>query len=199
MKKIVTTCKGREFCVNQLRVQIPDLIVNLDDFTDTGIFKSTAYFNYLRSFELAGHSEAIFMDDDIRLCDSFIEKAKGEIAKDPGAIITFFSMKKADLEKGTRLMPPNTFIGMCCFYLPPGYAKQLSKYGKNWYHNYANDIKAGWIQLHKFCPLEIMMQDWMKSKRMSYKIVVPNLVQHLGIKSAINPKRNPGRYSPTYI
>lgn len=199
MKKIVTTCKGREACVNQLRVQIPGLIVNFDDFTDTGIFKSTAYWNYLRSFELAGESEAIFMDDDIRLCDSFLERANDEITKNPGAIITFFSMKKSDPEKGTRFMPGGTFIGNCCYYLPPGYAKQLAEYGRTWYDNYANGIKAGRPQIHLFCPIDIMMQDWMKSKRISYKIVVPNLVQHLGIKSAINPKRNPGRYSPTYI
>ena len=67
MKWIVTTCNGREECVDYLRSEIPGLIVNKDDFQDTGIFKSTAWWNYQRSFQLAGEEACVIMDDDIAL------------------------------------------------------------------------------------------------------------------------------------
>lgn len=195
MKFIVTTCKGREECVDYLSHQIPNLIVNKDDFDFPGIFKSTAWFNYRRSFQLAGNEACLMMEDDIVLCQNFVSKALSEIEKDPFNIITFFSMKKKDAELGTRYMPGKTFMMMQCVYYPAEFSRFFVDYMDLWYKKRVDDPS---LQKHFHCPIDIVVAEYLNYCKVNYKIVVPNLVQHLGLKSEINPKRNPGRYSTTY-
>ena len=72
-KFIMMTCDMRSERIEYYKNEIPDLILNKDDFPKkaSGKFTSTAWNNYLRGWELAGENPTVQMDDDIVLCDNF--------------------------------------------------------------------------------------------------------------------------------
>ena len=189
MKVVVTTCAGREHFVRELKKQLPDdTIYNFDDFTDTGKFTSTAWWNYLRSWELVGDEPTLQMDDDIILCDNFMSKALAVIEKHPNVIIQFFSMRKKDIEIGSRVESGSTFMMKQCYYLPAKVAADLRRYADGYYET----------MVHGDCGSDILMRDYFKSRGMKYLIHVPSLVNHAEAVSKINPRRSSKRQSLTF-
>lgn len=189
MKIIVTTCSGREHHVKRLQNEIPDLIVNFDDFKDSGKLKSTAYYNYQRSWEIAGNEATIQMDDDIELCDNFLIRANEIISKYPDSVIQFFSLRPKDLIEGSRWENGGNFMMQQCYYLPKGMAKKILDYS----HEYLK------ITEHTHCPTDICMQEYFKKNPLKYYIAIPNLVNHLPIVSKIDSKRRSNRQSKTFV
>lgn len=188
LKMIIMTCDGREYFSNELKEQLPNAIINHDDFTDSGKMTTTAWNNYVRGWELAGDDPCLQMDDDIILTDNFEEKIHYAISKFPNHVIQFFSMRKKDLEIGTRLEPGRTFMMQQCYYLPQGVAKGIAGFSKEFYE-YTKEIT---------CPTDHCIADYLSKMKMKYVIWIPNLVDHKVAKSAIDKRRSSKRQSLTF-
>lgn len=185
---IVQTCKGREHYAQYLQEYIPELIVNYDDFTDSGAFKSTAWQNYLRGLLLAGIDPTVQMDDDIILCDNFYSKINNIIDQRPNDVIQFFSMRKDDLSIGSRYIAGSRFMMNQCIYLPKNMARSIYLHALEYEKN-PHDF---------FVPIDLVMADFFKKNKIRYWNVVPNLVDHRIGKSAIDARRSSKRQSLTF-
>lgn len=189
---IVQTCKGRESYVDYLKSKIPDLIVNYDNFDKGGEYPS-AWLNYLRGLELAGCEATVQMDDDIILCYDFVSKIKKEIQKHPDSIIQFFSMRKDDITIGSRWVYGRTFMMNQCYYLPKGIAKEILDFIKE-YETRADKS----FNIDETVPIDCLIALFLKSKKLKYWNVVPNLVDHRIGVSKINKRRSSKRQSLTF-
>ncbi len=189
MKTIITTCSGREQLVKNLVKELPDAIVNFDDFTDSGKLKTTAYYNWQRSLSIAGNEACIQLEDDILLCNDFKSKINEVIQKHPDSLIQFFSMKNKDLTQGARWESGSTFISMLCYYLPKGMAKDILEHSTE----YLKHTK------YTQSPTDMCVRDFLVKNKLKYYLHVPNLVDHLPVVSAINPRRPKNRVSKTFV
>jgi GR25 family glycosyltransferase involved in LPS biosynthesis len=188
LKYILTTCEGREHLAANIKAQIPEAIVNFDDFNDSGKFTSTAWFNYQRGWKLAGDSPCVQMDDDIILTSNFKEKITAVIEKYPNDIIQFFSMRKKDIDIGTRMETLSNFMMQQCYYLPCGVAAKIYEFSREFYE-YTED---------RFCPSDFVISDWGKRNKRTYVIYCPNLVDHMDTVSKIDKRRSSKRQSKTF-
>lgn len=189
MKIVITTCEGREEGVLSLKSQIPEAIVNFDDFTESGRLKSTAFYNWQRSLKLVGDEATLQLEDDIVLCSNFLARVKLEIAKFPNDVIQFFSLRPKDLIIGSRWEDGGNFLMLQCYYLPAGMAKQIYEYSFQFLET----------TTYQYSPTDMCIREFLKKNRRMYYIVVPNLVDHIGFKSKINPKRTAKRQSKTFV
>lgn len=189
MKIILNTCKGREHLAAAVLKEIPEAIVNFDDFTDKGKFTSTAFFNYQRGWQLVGNDDGLQLDDDIRLTSNFMEKLTKAISEHPNRIIQFFSMRKADRISGTRLENGGNFMMQQCYYLPKPWSAHLYDYSKQFYEETKD----------KFCPSDICIANFMRNHKLKYVVYIPNLVDHLQERSAIDRRRSSKRQSFTFV
>jgi hypothetical protein len=140
---------------------------------------------FLHALTIAGVDPTLHMEDDILLCKDFESKIKEAIKLHPRNVIQFFSMRKADLTKGSRW--DKAFMMTQCFYLPQGYSKLIAEFGRDW----KGIIKdpTGY---------DIMVGDWLRSRHEPYWIHIPSLVDHRICKSLINPRRSMYRQSLTF-
>lgn len=143
--------------------------------------------NFLDALRLAGNAPALHLEDDIILAENFLERAQLAIAAQPDRVIQFFSMRKADLEVGSRLEAGRTFMMTQCFYLPAGYSRALL------------DHYPDWKDAHKHkSAVDIFTADFLKSRKEKYFIHVPSLVQHRQTVSMIDKRRSQFRQSLTF-
>lgn len=187
MKIIITTCDGREEYVQSLIESIPNAIVNKDDFKDAGPYVSTAFYNFQRTMKMAGNSDLLYLEDDIILCDNFlqrIEKAKSEY---PNEVIQFFSMRNKDLTIGTRREPGSSYMMMQCTYFPMGVARGIYEHSMTYYE-----------EKHKIAPNDPCVADYLRKNKISYIIYVPNLVDHIIGTSKVSSRRSSKRISKTF-
>jgi len=187
MKVIIQTCSGREHFVKYLLKRIPNAIVNFDDFPDGGKFESTAFFNFQRGMKLAGNESLLYLEDDIILTDSFLNKIEKAKFENPNMVIQFFSMRKKDIEIGTRVENGSNYIMMQCTYFPKGVAKGIYEHSLTY-----------WDENHTTAPNDPCVASYLQKNKMKYVIYVPNLVDHRREKSVINPRRSSNRISKTF-
>lgn len=167
--------------VSEYQKAIPDLELCVDQNKD-------AYQNFLNALELAGDDPCVHLEDDIILCDDFVERVLNEIKKRPNEVIQFFSVKKKeDLEMGSRHMFGRRFMWNQCFYLPEKVGNEILEYGKTWEKR--DNIPPSY---------GLMMAYYFDTKGMEYWNVVPNLVDHKHCISRIDPKRSTERQSCTF-
>ncbi len=143
---------------------------------------------WCKSLEAAGDGPAVNMEDDIQLVPNFRRRLEAAIAERPDVVIQFFSMRKADLEVGSRW--DRKYCMLQCTYFPPGYSAGLRQFAVPWRqkHDQTKDWNA----------CDYMVDDWLRSRREQYWIHVPSLVDHQKFKSAIDPRRSSARQSPTF-
>jgi hypothetical protein len=144
-----------------------------------------AMHTFLMALRMAGDDPVIHMEEDVLLVPNFKRRIEAEIAKQPDKVIQFFSMRKKDIEVGSRW--DNDFLMGQCFYLPAGYSKKILEFHDVWED----------LPLHPN-GLDTMVCAYLKKKRENYWIVVPNLVDHRIGKSAIDPRRSSKRISKTF-
>jgi hypothetical protein len=135
----------------------------------------------------AGDEAILQLEDDIRLAPGFRDKAEKAISERPDSIIQFFSMRKADLDVGSRW--DRSFVMGQCTYYPAGYCKQIAEFSVEF-----RRITHGTLEY----ATDYMVRDWLKRRKEPYWIHVPNLVDHLPIQSAVDPRRSKGRSSKTF-
>ena len=143
--------------------------------------------NFLNALSLAGNAPALHFEDDILLAANFLERVHAAIALQPDRVIQFFSMRKADLEIGSRSEPGRTFMMTQCFYLPAGYSTLLLAHYPHW-KDADKHVSA----------VDIFTADFLKSRKEKYWIHVPSLVQHRQTVSIIDKRRSQFRQSPTF-
>ena len=136
---------------------------------------------------MAGEDPCVHLEDDIVLCNDFMNKISEELNKHPDDVIQFFSMRKDDLTIGSRYIPGYLFCMNQCFYLPAGMSKAILDYMDEWTRY--DEHPTGY---------DYLMADYFKIHKIKYWNVCPNLVDHLPVKSRINPKRSSKRQSFTF-
>jgi hypothetical protein len=178
MKMIIRAVKSRESYHDYLASQLPDAEWCFDE-------TKNAMYTFLRALRLAGNEPALHIEDDTLLSANFIETVTKVINQYPDNVIQFFSMRKADLEIGSR-WDGNFMMGQC-FYLPAGYSKKLFDFWPDWKGKEKHPTG-----------LDTMVSDWLKTRREKYWLQVPSLVNHRECISVINPSRSKKRQSLTF-
>jgi hypothetical protein len=143
---------------------------------------------YLKSCAMAEGKASLNMEDDVQLTSNFLEKIKAEIQKNPEKVITFFTLKSSITE--TTEMPGRTFCMAQCVYQPGWFNKAMLEYHPLW-----EQTERGKQQGHA---LDYMMADYLADHKMTYILYQPSLVQHLEMKSRIDPRRSSKRQSKTF-
>ena len=167
--------------VAEIRRQVPEAEPVWDE-------KRDAMDTWRKVLRTAGDDPVVILEDDITLTANWRTRVEAAIKEHPDSIIQFFSMRKADLTKGSRWEPGRTFMMNQCYYLPATYARQLLDYSQGW--EQANpEYRTGY---------DITMARWMQENKLRYWVNVPSLVQHRAWKSEIQPKRPRNRQSSTF-
>ncbi len=182
MKLIVRCHPKRQDCIDYLRKQLPSETIFSIDTKNGG-----ARQNLHNALRLVGEDSALHFEEDIWLTENFPEKAGRVVADHSDTVIQFFSMRKADLEVGSRCEPGRTFMMTQCFYLPKTYSRQLLEFYPNWADR-DNHISAA----------DIFLADFLKSRRETYFLHVPSLAEHRSIVSLIDKRRSRNRQSKTF-
>jgi len=181
MKYIMRTCAGREEYASYLHDKINNLIECKDHNKDP-------MGNFMKALEVAGDDSAIHFEDDAILTKNFIEKSNNVIEQRPDTVCQFFSMRKADLEIGSRIENGSTFLAAVCFYLPPKMSKGLRSYFPKWER--WDEHPTG---------LDLTVADFLKKTKQKYYIHCPNLADHRIGKSVIDSRRSSKRVSLTFM
>lgn len=177
MKVIVRNAGERS--IDHIQNEVPDLIVVRNN--------ENAMSAFCEALDSAGDDSALHLEDDIELCDNFYKRVTEIIAENPDTVIQFFSMRKDDLTIGTRYIAGRKFLMGQCFYLPKGMSKAIREYKETWKR----------IEEHP-TGLDTMIGDYLGDNKLQYLNICPNLVDHLPVKSLINPRRSTKRQSLTF-
>ncbi len=145
--------------------------------------------NFIKALQLAGDGPALHMEDDIIFCPNFREKMAAEINARPDMIVQTFTRRKHDIKWGSRL--DAFFIGGLCFYMPPGYAKQIIDYLPTYIEEKGQE-KDGMPELDN------LVCYWLKSRKEKHWVVVPSLVDHFVGPSSVQKIRNHHRGSTSF-
>lgn len=180
MKILIRAIQERIEYVEYLKKYLPDAEFVFDK-------NRNAMDTFLAAMSVAGGQPCLHMEDDIILTKDFKIKALKIIQSHENEVIQFFSMRKDDIEVGSRYDYGRNFMMNQCFYLPEGYSKAIKEFYEQW--NRKEEHPTGY---------DILMADWLKSRKEKYWIHVPSLVQHRQCKSLINPKRSAHRQSITF-
>lgn len=180
MKYIMRTCDGREDYADYVKKHIPNLIVVKDD--GQGPMKC-----FERALDVAEDDSAIHLEDDVILTKNFVSKIELIISEKKDMVCQFFTMRKDDLTKGSRVENGSNFISALCFYLPPKMSKGLKNYFLKWER--LDEHPTG---------LDLTVADYLKHTKQKYYIHIPNLVDHRVGKSAIDSRRSTKRVSLTF-
>ena len=179
-KIIVRTCDDRENFLCYLIERIPNLIVVKDK-------DRNAMHTFLDALEIAEDYPCVHLEDDIILTCNFTTKLHNAIQDKPNVVLQFFSMRKDDIEIGSRFDSGGKFISNLCFYLPYGYSCAIKDFYCTWTRK--DEHPTG---------CDLLVADFLKSRKEKYFIHIPNLVQHRITRSLINPKRSMFRLSKTF-
>lgn len=172
---IVRTTSFGNRDISHLKKAIDDLIVYVD-------YNHDAMGSFLNAITYT-EGPLVMLEDDIELCDNFVEKIKEAIMQYPNHIINFFSLRKKDYElKKPYEELGSKFMMNQCNYIPSGYGNQIAEFYKTWTRKMEHP--TGY---------DILMADWMKSNKLKYIQWFPHLVNHIECKSLINPKRSSKR------
>lgn len=140
---------------------------------------------FLSAMEMAGEGAAVHMEEDILLSEDFADGLAAGIAGHPASVVQFFSMRSADETAGSRW--DRNFCMNQCFYLPAGYSKFIAEYYPEWPKR--QEHPTGY---------DILINDWLRTRREAYWLHVPSLVQHRVCRSVISPRRSSKRQSKTF-
>tara|TARA_Y100001963_G_C6642568_1_gene381712 strand:+ start:228 stop:782 length:555 start_codon:yes stop_codon:yes gene_type:complete len=148
--------------------------------------KRDAMDTFIRAMRMAGDDPCIHLEDDIVLAKDFYRKITNAIKEHPDNVIQFFSMRKADLEVGSRW--DNNYLMNQCHYNPAGYSNLIADFFTDWDKKETNASGT-----------DLMLCDFLKSRKEKYWIHVPSLVDHRVGVSMIDPRRaSTNRQSKTF-
>lgn len=187
---IIRTCRQRPGAFERYKSAIPGLIECFDDLDKT-IYCNTSMLNIRKALRIAfdTKSSAVFLEDDILLCENFYHKVLGEINNHAGDVIQFFSMRKEDLTIGSRYIAGYKYLMNQCVYLPLEVIEKILDCFDD-FENIRTDNKIGGT--------DSLIAFTLKKYKLNYWNAVPNLVDHLIGTSAIDRRRSSKRQSLTF-
>jgi hypothetical protein len=133
----------------------------------------------------------IHIEDDAYLTDWWRWKVENCLLRHPHQVVQWFSMRRSDLDLGSREEPCRTFASTLCFYVPARLAACLAEAVEQ------RPLRQGDPRgKHSW---DYAMADHLASLHERYHLHVPSLAQHYGTwKSVVNPRRARGRKSPSF-
>ena len=177
---VCTAMKERIHLVEYLQFHIPNLKIVWDKNHD-------AMDTFMRAWKEYPTVPSLRIQDDIILTEEFLPKVTSVIDKYPNDVIQFFSMRKADIEIGSRWENGSTWLMNQCHYLPAGMSGKIHEYGKTWKGLSEAPTADDWL-----------MRDYFKEHKIKYYLHCPSLVEHASVYSQINRKRSRFRKSKTF-
>tara|TARA_R100001163_G_C5000330_1_gene149695 strand:+ start:214 stop:765 length:552 start_codon:yes stop_codon:yes gene_type:complete len=178
MRIIIRAVEERGHFIDYLKKHLPQAEWCFDE-------KRDAMHTFLKGMRMANDDPCIHMEEDIVLTKNFLQKATKVISQKPFHLIQFFSMRKDDIRVGSRF--DTKFMMNQCHYNPPTYSRKIADFWEIW--DKKIDDPVGY---------DLMMQDFLKSRKEKYWISVPSLVDHRVAKSIIDPRRSSKRQSLTF-
>jgi len=180
---IIRAIDERREMVSELTARIPEAKVVWDKTRN-------AMDTFIAALAAAGDGPALHLEDDVILAPGFDRIASACIEQRPQTVINFFSRRKEDLNPkhltaGGRWT--RELWGALCFYLPQGYSKQLLSYFPVW-PGFDKDPTG----------VDIMVSDFLKSRKERLWICLPNPADHRVGPSAIDRRRAKDRRSRTF-
>lgn len=174
----------REQNLEYLSRHIPNLEVVWDQTRN-------AMDTFLLACSEAGDDPVVRLEDDIVLTKDFVAKVTEVVEQHPETLIQFFSMRKADLTVGSRWENGASYLMNQCAYYPAGMSRRLIDF----YHSpawqaYTSEHPNG---------TDFMVQRMLQSEKQQYRLHCPSLVDHLVMKSVIDPRRSSKRQSKTFV
>jgi GR25 family glycosyltransferase involved in LPS biosynthesis len=164
----------------EMRLSIPDAVWVFDE-------KRSAMDTFLRVLKEIGDGPGLCVEDDVVFADDFVNRFEAVVAERPDVVVQFFSMRKADVEVGSRW--DRNFLMNQCFYLPAGFAKAILVFEEA---TRGEAFRAG------AGPTDVLVREFLNRLREPYWIHVPNLVDHRVAKSLVDPRRSSKRQSKTF-
>lgn len=170
---MTTSFGGRD--ISEMKNNIPNLMICTD-------YNRDAMNNFLNSLIMTD-KPSVHLEDDAELCNDFVEKIEAAIKQYPDKVINFFSLRKGDYLIGKPFEVTGAkFMATVCFYLPEGYGKEIVEFYKDWSRK--EEHPTGY---------DILIADFLKSRKERYIQWFPHLTNHKICKSLINPKRSSQR------
>lgn len=180
MKYIMMAVPERAPFIRCVRDQLPDLEVVFDK-------TRSAVDTMCAAFRAAGNERAVFMEDDVQLCEDFeakVEEAVFNVGRHP---VKFFSRLKDDALVGSRWLPPSAWMMNQCFYLPAGMGTEIADLRD------AEGTDGGYPH-----NTEGVIMAYLKKNKIKYWNHVPSLVEHIECKSVVDPKRSTKRQAKIF-
>lgn len=178
MLYVIRAVEKRKPYVEEMLKQIPDAVVYYDEFRDP----MKSYLHVCKNI-IAGQP-AVLLEDDVILTSDFKEKVERVIKQYPDTLINFFSLSKKYLEPHWKKGREHCMAQ--CEYYPKGFSYDIVKAYDDWplkeKEPTATDFLTGYA--------------WGNSRY--YLIWCPSLVQHMQVKSVIDPRRSKKRQSVTF-
>lgn len=127
-----------------------------------------------------GDGAGIVLEDDALPVPGWLTLAERAVEEHPDDLIQFFSLRKSDIAKGSGYRPASSFLMNQCLYYPPGFARDLLAFSRNWHEENRHEHPTGY---------DICTADFLKSRKQRYWMHVPSLVDHEKWRSEINSRR----------
>jgi len=187
VKIIIRGVPDRQEYIDYLNRVLPEAVWCMDTrFYTEPDSKIRHMKNFIDALMMGADIPCVHMEEDIIITKDFINKLNNVITQRPNELIQFFSMRGDDIKKGSRY--DNNYIMNQCFYLPAGYGRQISEYYTRW--DRLAELPSG---------SDLMINDWLKTRKEKYWIHVPSLVEHRVTRSMIEKRRPQRRQSKTFI
>lgn len=130
----------------------------------------------------------IAMEDDIELCDWFLEKVMAEIEKRPESFIQFYSFWPVEGREYKDDEYDWGFAITQAYYIPAWIGKKMAEYLRK---DFLSNIENDWRY-------DLWMYRFLKINNIKMHLYKPSLCQHLCLKSLINDRTHIKHTSKTY-
>ena len=161
--------------VEAMKKQIPNLVVK--DCQEPGLFEQA-----IECWQLEDEYDGIvILEDDVQLCENFMERIMTAIEERPDESISFFESACSKKPLHSEYRPGSKLMWMQCRYYPAKIAKLLCKqeeyeyFKENW-----RKYTTAWSY-----PIDTYASVVFRRHKLKYFMKLPFLVQHLPIRSAV--------------
>lgn len=186
---MVSPIEERRKNVEILKSQIPDLIVIEADRSKCDLF--TVYLESLNPDDCDG---IVMIEDDIKLCDGFMDRITEAIRAHKTDVIQFFTRALSkNLSRGYK--NGGDFSSTVCNYYPASFCKLLQDTG---YIQYFKEVYYPTKHEPWTYPIDTYIAFVLGYNKMRHWLELPFFVQHLSLKSTLG-NRSTKRQSIYFI
>lgn len=175
----IMACKEREDNVNKL---VPQLGENVEVIWDT---THNVIDTLCKTFDT--NEPMIVLEDDVEICENFLEKALWEIEKHKDCFIMFYASNADEFVKHEDEAFNSPRVRTQAYYIPWGISKGMAEYVKN-----DEKYSPKWRYSNPMC--HYLKNNWIKMH-----LVMPSMCQHLWFWHSLIPwHERCNHYSKSY-